>query len=214
MKEELLIFSPIHNEIFVKNYHSTKIAWNDGSHIGDIDKIVNPIPAKKGKKIFYLYPSNQYVILEKYNIITHYVEIIKSIYNLYSIPFNICTYKKKEYICYKYVPFCQFNQKLNKKIITNDERIIHIFHWIIGMKGKISKIVTTSGDIYISKGSYIETNVFSKLQMKRCFSDFKFFNDTLSIFKDEKKLYKVRNLLEDKNYSWFYDINKRLNEYN
>lgn len=221
-KDGVMIFDPNYSVCFVKNTVDSYFEWT-GNFIGDLTKSLNKVPALKRKNLFYLYPTQQYVILEKYDTKTHIVELIKQIYKLNMIPYNLCIYKKRHYFMYRYIPFSQTEYSPNKKKIdqiNDDERKIFVLHWILGIKGKYTRIDIPSdknnimGNITISKGKYTdinyEKNDFSSAAIHRYFYGLDHLKSIISEFKNEDDLEKIRCLFSQENYWWYQEIEKRL----
>uniref|UniRef100_A0A6C0BEE0 Uncharacterized protein n=1 Tax=viral metagenome TaxID=1070528 RepID=A0A6C0BEE0_9ZZZZ len=216
-KGELLIFDPNFSVLFVKNSSTKVFEWN-GEFIGDITALINKIPAMKGRNLFYFYPMNQYFILQKYDPTTHIIEMIKRIYGFHMIPYNTCIYRKKSYFMYQYVPFNELEYSPYKKKsvdIIDDERKIYILHWLLGVKGKFSRImISNSEHIFISKGKYTsinyEKNDVSSASLKRFFVDYTHLYNIVSTFREDIKIDKMRSLFTLENYWWFQEIEKRM----
>ena len=215
-KDGVLIFDPTYSVLFVKNNTNRIFEWT-GEFIGDITNFTNKIPAMKGKNLFFFHPSNQYVILEKYETSTHIIEMIKRIYEFNMIPYNICLYRKKYYFMYQYIPFTEYEYSPNKKKkvdINDQERKIYILHWLLGVKGKVSRITINDCYITISKGKYTKINYIkndvSNASLQRYFIDYHHLYNIVSLFKDDLKLDKMRSLFSLENYWWFQEIEKRM----
>lgn len=220
-----MIFHPKENGIFVRNFNEHPFKWS-GEYIGDITNLVNKIPAVKGRKLFYASPANQYVILEKYDTKTHIIEMIKRVLCMYSVPYNICTYKKKNYFMYLYVPFNEIEYSYGRKKkedITEEERKIFFLHYILGVKGKTVRIYVSSenngynGDfIVLSNGRYsnvdYDRNTISSNAINKFFGDYQTFYNTSLFFKDDLKIDMIRNLMSQENYWWFQEIEKRIEQ--
>ncbi len=218
-KDGVLIFDPNYSVCFVKNTADRYFDWT-GNYVGDLTDFLNKIPALKGKNLFYLHPTKQYVILEKYDTKTHIVEMVKQIYGMNMIPYNLCTYKKRHYFMYRYIPLTQTEYSPNKKKldqITNDERMIFVLHWILGIKGKYVRIEDNNLKIVLSKGKYsdinYEKNDFSSASIHRYFYSLDHFKSVINEFRDEDDLEKIQCLFSQQNYWWYQEIEKRLERY-
>lgn len=226
MQDRIMIFHPSETNRFVRIFCDRPFQWT-GENIGDVTNFLNPVPAIKGNKLFYLNPTNQYVILKKYETLTHIIELIKRIYEMYIIPYNICTYKNKLYIMYCYTPLNEMEYSINKKKkdeITETERKIFFFHWMLGVKGKTVKIynydVTCGYNgtyIIVSNSKYssidYERNKLSDSAAKRFFGDYHILYNIAMFFNDETKLSAVRELINDDNYWWFQEIERRIKQH-
>lgn len=223
IQDRVMIFDPIVNSRFIKNFSESTFQWT-GDDIGDITNMLNSIPAIKGVKLFHLYPANQYVILKKYEPRLHMIELMKRFFGLNLIPYNLCTYRKKQYIMYLYVPFheVEYNIRCKKKDeITDDERKIYFFHSILGIKGKMVKIYTTSTDgtiqpIILSNGNYstidYKKNEMTSFAMSKFFGNYHVLYNISLFFKDQEKVDGVRSLMTTENYWWFQEIEKRIEQ--
>lgn len=220
MQEGMLIFHTSCNNMFIKNQCGFMIIWN-GEFIGEIKDYANKIPALQRKKLFLIYPANQYISLEPYTFINHYVECIKVILGMNCLPFNTCTYKGKQYIMYESYPeydtIYSFSQK-NSALITDEERKIYLFHWILGLRGKYMYRRTSNGYYYYSRSSYgnfnPKRNEISKAAIKKIFGGVNGFDEirrVLMLFLTKERMYNLRCFLEKHNYEWFYAINQRVN---
>lgn len=216
----MLIFHTSCNNMFIKTQCGFMIRWN-GEFIGEIKDFANKIPALKGKRLFLLYPANQYISLEPYTFINHYVECIKVILGMNSLPFNTCTYKNKQYIVYDSYPeydtiYCL--SKKNSNDINDEERKIYLFHWLLGLRGKFMCRRTTDGYIYYSRSGYgnfnPKRNDISKAAIKKLFGGINGYDEikrVLLLFLTRDRIYNLRCFLETHNYEWFYNINQRIN---
>lgn len=217
--DRVMIFHPNENGRFINFNSGINFTWN-GEHIGEISPFISKIPAVKGNNLFYVNGINQYVILKIYNPRTHIIEMIKRVYELPMIPYNICTYKGRTYIVYSYKPFNEIEYSLwrkKKEDITDAERIIFFFHWILGVKGKIVRAYLngTSGDsVVMSNGSYSEIdynkNEISQAKIMKYFGDYKVFQNVGSFFYDDLKIDRIRDIVSQQNYWWFQEIESRI----
>lgn len=224
-QDRVMIFNPSENGRFIRNFNDFPFNWT-GENIGDVTECLNQIPALKGNKLFYMYQTKQYVILQKYDTLTHLVEIMKRIFGLKIVPYNICIYKKKPYIMYSYIPFNEVNynmHKLKKEQITDEERKIFFFHWMLGIKGKVIKVYTTNKEnnydgsyIVISNRKYssinYETNKLSNAAAKKFFGSYQNLYNTALFFNDEEKLGLIRLYMNYENDWWFQEIERRLKQ--
>lgn len=219
VEDRVMIFHPNENLRFISNQSNIGFQWT-GEFLGEIDHLVNQIPAMKGTKLFQLYPANQYVILTKYDTKTHIIELIKRIYGLYIIPYNLCIYKKKQYIMYLYIPFNEIQYSLHKKKkdeVSDDERIIFFFHWMLGVKGRAIQIYINGGgsnSIIISSGKYSSVNYqntqLSQGAINKFFGTYHNFQDMAAKFNVVEKLDQIRALMNDSNFWWFEEFQNRI----
>jgi hypothetical protein len=218
-QDRIMIFSPNENGRFIKRQTDTVFQWT-GDFVGEIDYLINQIPAIKGTKLFQLYPANQYVILQRYDTRTHIIELIKRIYGLNIIPYNLCIYKKKKHIMYLYVPFNEIQYSLyktKKDEVSDSERIIFFLHWMLGVKGKAVQVYingTGSNSIIISCGKYSTVN-YSNTQLtqgaiNKFFGTYHTFQNMAAKFNDITKMDQVRALMTNDNYWWFEAIQDRI----
>lgn len=226
MQDRIMIFHPSENGRFVRNFCERPFQWT-GENIGDVTSFLNQIPAIKGNKLFFMNPANQYVILQKYDTLTHLIELIKRIYGMYMIPYNICIYKNKLHMMYSYTPFNEIEYSINKKKkedITEDERKIFFFHWMLGVKGKTIKVYNY--DINLGyNGTYIimsnrkyssidyDKNKMSDSAAKKFFGNYHILYNTALFFNDETKLGIIRELMNTDNYWWFQEIERRIKQH-
>lgn len=212
-----LIFHPCENGRFITNIQEECFRWT-GEYIGDVTSSLNQLPAMKSAKLYIISPANQYVVLEKYDVKTHIINLIKRIYGMFTIPYNLCLYKKKQYIMYQYIPFVEIEYTAFRKKqedINDDERRIIFLHWILGVKGKMLRIVggyniSLSHSKY-SEIDYIKSNISSHT-MDKFFGDYHSWYNTSLFFKDTDKINAIRNLMNESNYWWFQEIEKRINQ--
>lgn len=219
VQDRLMIFKPHENMRFVVNFKDTPFTWS-GENIGDVTEVLNVVPAVKGNKLFYMSPANQYVILRKYDGITHTIELLKRIFEMKLVPYNLCFYKKKSYIMYLYAPFNEIEYSfLRKKSleITNDEKKIFFFHWLLGVKGKTLKVFTNDGGyVILSNGrysdiNYIKNNINDR-NISKIFGDYQQLYNISEPFKDENKINSMYTLMYENNNWWFQEIKKRLDD--
>lgn len=218
-QDRIMIFSPSENNRFIKRQSNTGFQWT-GEFVGEVDSLINQIPAMKGTKLFQLYPVNQYVILQRYDTRTHIIELIKRIYGMNIIPYNLCKYKKKDYIMYLYVPFNEIHYSLygkKKDEVSDNERIVFFFHWILGVKGKAVQVYingTGSNSIVISTGKYSTVDYASTQltqgSINKFFGTYHVFQNMATRFNDTTKLDQIRALMTNVNYWWFDAIQDRI----
>lgn len=216
-QDRCLIFHPCENNRFVTNLQQVSFQWT-GEYIGDVTECLNQLPAMKNTKLYFISPANQYVILEKYDPKTHIINMIKRIYGMKMIPYNLCIYKKKEYIMYQYMPFIELPYTAYRKKATEineDERQVIFLHWILGVKGKMIRVV---GDynITISHSKYSNVdytkNDISSYTMDKFFGNYHTWYNTALFFKDIDKINSIRNIMNETNYWWFQEIDRRINQ--
>lgn len=223
MQDRCLIFHPSENGRFITNFNQNAFQWT-GEFIGDVTNNLNELPALRGTKLFFIFPACQYVILEKYDTKTHLIHLIKRIYEMNIIPYNLCIYKKKQYFMYQYAPFNEMNYtafKKNKSEITDDERKIFFLHWILGVKGKTLAVTSYDSNLgnkilIISHGKYsgidYERNKPSTAAMDKFFGEYYILHSISAFFKNEEKIESIRLLMSNNNYWWFQEIEKRILE--
>ncbi len=217
--DRVMIFHPCENGRFVNSNIGTFFNWT-GDYIGEISGFISKIPAVKGNNLYFVNGLNQYVILKKYNTRTHIIEMIKRIYQLPIIPYNLCNYKNRAYFVYLYTPFNEIEYTLwkrKKDEITDGERIIFFLHWILGVRGKIVRAYingSNSDSIILSNGSYSEIdyskNDITQAKISRYFDSYTVFQSVGSFFYDEVKIQYIRDLMNDQNYWWFQEIERRI----
>lgn len=214
--ERVLIFDPNYSMFFSSNFTQGSIQWT-GDDIGDVTNILNKVPALKGKNMFCIQPSNQHILLEKYTTHTHIIETIKRIYQMDMIPYNICTYKKKKYIMYQYIPFNEYEYNPTKKkqfSINEIEKKLIAFHWILGVKGKIVLARSSNGDVIMSKSKYSNVNYLANdikpNILRKVFGDYNNFISYVNLFFDSNKLALISEVFSHETYKWFYEIKERI----
>lgn len=218
-QDRVMIFHPSENGRFIKSQADGYFQWT-GDFIGEVSGILNAIPAVKGNKLYYLSPANQYVTLQKYDTKTHIIELIKRIYGLPMIPYNLCHFKNKKYIMYSYTPFNEIEYTLwqRKKNEINDvERRIFFFHWMLGVKGKIVRAYINghSGDsVTMSNGKYstidyIATDM-TQAKINKYFDNYRNFQNIGMFFNSIEKIDAIRGLMSQENYWWFQEMEKRI----
>lgn len=217
--DRVMIFHPYENNRFIKNHCESQFQWT-GEFIGEVSGILNEIPALKGNKLYYLSPANQYVMLQRYDVKTHTIELIKRIYGLPMIPYNLCLFKNKQYIMYSYTPFNEIEYSLwrkKKEEITDGERYLFFFHWMLGVKGKIVRAhvdMFTGGSVIMSSGKYSAIDFvgtdMTQTKINKFFGDYRTFQNTGMFFNRLDKIDEIRNIISQQNYWWFQEIEKRI----
>ena len=226
LQDRIMIFHPSENIRFIHNFQEYPFNWT-GDNIGDVTDYLNPIPALKGNKLFYMYHANQYVILQKYDVLTHLVELMKRIFGMNLVPYNLCIYKNKSHIMYLYIPFNEIEYSMIKKKkedITDEERRIFFFHWMLGIKGKIIKVYVNNS-LNGSDGSYIiasnrkytcinyEVNKLSDSAAKKFFGNYHTMFNTAAFFNDSEKLGTIREYMNYENDWWYQEIERRIKQH-
>lgn len=219
MEEFTLVFQHDFSMKFVTNHYSNSFSF-DGSFVGEIKDFINKIPAIKSKRLFYVYPANFYITLEKYSVENHYIEYIKKFFNISTIPYNLCTYKGKMYIMYISYPQYEMTYRLlgkNAYDITEEERKIYLFHWLLGVRGKYMKVKSKTGYLYYSRANYGKINKkrseITKTAITKLFYGFDNIVNTMINLYNDNGYDKLRDLLQNQNYWWFYDIDVKLHLY-
>lgn len=218
-QDRVMIFHPSENGRFIKKTAENSFYWT-GEFIGEVSGMLNEIPSVKGNKLYYLSPANQYVILQKYDTKTHIIELIKRIYELPMIPYNLCYFKNKQYIMYSYTPFNEIEYTLwqrKKEEITDGERLLFFFHWMLGIKGKVIRAYTdcySGGSVIMSNGKYsvIDYNNTDMTQAKinKYFGTYRSFQNTAMFFNRLEKIDAIRSVMNHENYWWFQEIERRI----
>lgn len=226
LHDRIMIFHPSENGRFIRNFCECPFNWT-GENIGDVTGYLNSIPALKGNKLFFMHPANQYVILQKYDVLTHLVELMKRIFGMNLVPYNICVYKNKPHIMYLYIPFNEMEYSMvrkKKEDITDEERKIFFFHWMLGVKGKIIKVyVHNSKQGY--DGSYIiasnrkyssinyDANKLSDAAARKFYGNYQTMFNTAAFFNDSEKLGIIREYMNYENDWWYQEIERRIKQY-
>lgn len=196
----------------------SEIKWF--TNLGDIKKHV--IKQKTDKRMrLYLF-KNQYIIMYQYKPLIHYVELIKTIVGINCINMCFCNLVSKTQIAYECFPYYDYSysntELINRGNINDEERKLYIFHWILGIRGKIMKRLTTGGYFYYSSPPYnclnLEIKQFNKSALNKLFYGLSQYDEIkkiiLSLFNLDK-LEKIYYLLVDKNFEWYTSIKKRIN---
>lgn len=214
-----MIFHPSENWRFVKKTNDCSFSWS-GEFIGEVSELLNEIPAIKGNKLYYLSPANQYVILQRYDTKTHIIELIKRIYGLPMIPYNLCHFKNKQYIMYSYTPFNEIEYTLwkrKKDEITDSERLLFFFHWMLGVNGKIVRAYIdghSGGSVTMSNGKYspidYKNTDMTQAKINKYFGTYRNFQNTSIFFNRLEKIDTIRSLMTYENYWWFQEIEFRI----
>jgi len=207
----LTIDSSLTESVYVTKTGTGDFSWN-GDDVGEIDNIANRVSCTAQVKLYYCI-SEFYFILEPYSILTHCIEILKEIFDIPRKLYNVCKYKGKMSLMF----LCQADNEKPIKVtnysLTDTERIIVIFHWIIGVKGKYWLYQDNTDSIVFSRGPYKKdyqktdlTNaaarkIFKTIKIKRMLSDIFISDDKRELL----KLFMVDNLR-----SWYIEIIKRL----
>lgn len=217
--DRVMIFHPSENGRFVKSQSSLPFIWN-GEFIGEVSGMLNSIPAVKGNKLYYLSPANQYVILQRYDVKTHIIELVKRIYGLPMIPYNLCYFKNKQYIMYSYTPFNEIEYTLwqrKKEEINDSERLLFFFHWMLGIRGKIVRAYMdghSGGSVIMSNGKYSAIDYsgtdMTQAKINKYFGTYRNFQNTGMYFNRADKIDAIRSLMTCENYWWFQEIDKRI----
>ena len=101
--------------------------------------------------------------------------------------------------------------KINPKELTDNERLIGIFHWILGIKGKFWKYQTEEEYIIYSRGPYIldycKTD-FNKIDIVRFLPNIKTKRLFDEFFNDKEKNSQMINLLNNER-NWYLGIVSR-----
>lgn len=207
----LTLDSKMTESIYVKKTGTANYDWN-GTDVGSIDNISNKVSSTVPLKLYYCI-TGFYFTIEKYNTFYHCVEILKDIFEIPSNMYNLCTYKNKKYFISKCDADNQRPYRLVfSKNISDTERIVSIFHWIIGVKGKYwlyedeyKKItfsrfpyhLTSSNDLYSSQQRIMLPNKEIKIKMA-------------NIFISDKKLDLLKDFMSRDLRWWYLKIKKNL----
>ena len=211
----VLTISSKYTSAFVKRTFDIKIEWT-GQDIGNVDHFANRVSAKSASPIFYC-TTGFYFMLEKYDSVSHRVEILKGLFGIPARPFNICSYKKKKYLMFLCEPDNEHEliaTQLKPSLFTDSERVIGLFHWIIGVKGKFWILTDGESSMVFSKGPYKIDYDKSELT-KRAISKFlpdietkRFFGE---FFNESSKLEMIFDFLTDNDHhDWYQNIINRV----
>lgn len=202
-------------KILIKNVKMSNFEsfWN-GQDVGNIDNLTNEIYILDKYLVFHC---DFYFVIEKYTILNHYVEILKYLFDIPMRPFNICTFRGLKYFMFPIDPNYESEIQVHKIKIsefTDEQRIIGIFHWIIGVKGKILEKYTDNGSIYTSRGQYILdyfNNELKDLVIKKYLPTVEIKRHFYNFFSKTKKIQLISEFLsEHLLWSWYQTIIQRI----
>lgn len=190
-----------------------------GCDIGEITNFAECIPCKINDRLFYYVDPMKgglYFLSRRYDPIDDLVEQLKYIFEIPILPYNICKINGRSHFIYECYPEYENEfllTSVNPKKLTDNERLIGIFHWIIGAKGKYWIRNTTWGNYIYSKGPYVvdfdKTNL-TKIAIKRFLPNLEYKRSYGLFFNTEQKLDLLRDLLYKHHYTWYRYIFDRL----
>lgn len=178
-----------------------QLTW-DSSYIGEISEYVSLVPRTIIEKIVHIQytdGSYDYGILEPYNDNDFMIEIIKFLFKIPRREFHLCLYKKRKYFLFLSYPEKECSISLTKLKVNNitlNIRIMIMFLWIFGLKGKL----WMRGDIVYTRRhsqSDFQNNDMSAATRKKCFRCQEDVLDSINIFKDNEKCYNLSLLIGD-----------------
>jgi hypothetical protein len=121
---------------------------------------------------------------------------------------------------YSYTPFNEIEYTLwqrKKEEITDSERVIFFFHWMLGVKGKVVRAYMDGhggGSVTLSNGKYsaidFNKNDMSQAKINKYFDNYRSFQNTGMLFNVTEKIDSIRLLMTHENYWWFQEIERRI----
>lgn len=160
---------------FAKKICNIDIPW-DGSNLGRIDTFANEVPSVGNHKIFYC-TRGFFFMLEEYSAEAHYIEMLKSVFGINRRPHHICFYKDKPWFMFYCEPDYEREliiTRVNPEHLSDSFRVIGVFHWILGVKGKFWVHDDGNQVTVFSKGPYdvnFAKHDISKIDMCRYIPD-------------------------------------------
>jgi len=187
--------------------------WN-GNDIGNIDGVAFNFDLVYGKRIFYSsFFGGIYFFIDSYTPFGHYIETLKYLFEIPMKPFNICNYKNKKYFMFPIYSEYEFKlqiSKINKNYITCGQRLIEMFHWIVGIKGFVWAFNTNDEFIFTSCGKY-KIDFISEYKLKKYITTLEVKKDIFEFFSESSKLENVRMfMVENLMFSWYQLIIQRI----
>ena len=209
----ILTFKSIYSNLFLKKPRdNSTIEWN-GQMFGPIDHFANKVSTLGAFSVFYT--GTFYFMLQKYDQVSHQVEILKAIFGIPTRLWNLCTYKRKTYFMFQCSPDEESDLKISKiKLtdMTDDVRFIGLFHWILGVKAKMWIFHNQQVICAYSRGPYeinfAGTNL-NKTTGKKYLPDLATKSKASLFFNDELKLEMMTEFLSE-NRTWYLNIVHRL----
>ena len=201
--------------VFVKKLWIFDIEWN-GQYIGRIDHLANRVSSTCTSLVFYC-NRGFFFMLEKYDEFSHYIEILKCLFDLPLRPFNICKYRCRKYFMFLTFPDNENEFKISKYKpfeISDGQRLIGIFHWILGVKGKMWRYKDNQEYIFMSRGPYefdYDKYDFKKIELAKYLPDLETKYKFHLFFSQPDKLNMISEFLSDNGMrNWFNEITKKI----
>lgn len=206
----LLVLSIDETQRICKETSSIEITWNEEDK-GNILKKLTKVPSISSTKIYYN-SCGYYFFLEMINDISCSVLKLCRIFDIPIRRFHTGTMRKKDYFMFECLPEHENFIKIKlKEEIAEEVKLIAVFHWIIGVKGKILCRSTESEVEFFSCSPYIldyRKSDFSDSKFKKLVPD----RNTKISFGNffYSKIDRVENYLNKKSRWWFLEIYKRI----
>ena len=181
--------------------------WKTNEDLGNLTSYLTKVPSINGTKIYYN-ESGHYFFVELIKIETEYVLKMMKIFELNVRRYRTCTMRSRNYFLFETFPNHEYFVK-TKENIPRNEKIVRIFHWILGLKGKV--LFRTFEDEFFSCGPYIVDypgTILKKAEIDRLFenkNEMRSFSDMFLYKMDD-----IRMMFGKKNRAWFVEISKRV----
>lgn len=202
----LLVLSLDETERVCKPTKIFNFSWNDEEVLENLRIYLTKVPSIRNTKIYYN-SSGFYFFVDIFDEKYEYILKMLDIFDLNVRRYRLGKSLLRKYILFETLPSHE-NILPSRKDMNNKEKIIRIFHWIIGVKGRI--LHRSFEDEYFSIGPY-KVDISSKLTKKELNNLFSSKND-MRFFWDffDSKLDQLRILLSEKHRSWYIQISKRI----
>jgi hypothetical protein len=207
----------IHARFFNKFYH-VSLLFN-GSDINDVGFFSNNIPCKIKDKLFYYFDpikGSSYFMAKRYDETTHLIEQLKMIFGIISVPYDIGTVNGIKCFLYECYPEHEHEHNIsniNPNILSDNERFLGIFHWLIGVKGKYWMRKYNECNMIYSIGPYLvddKKSELTKIGIKRFIPNIEYKRRLNLFFNTDLKKEQLCDLLFKNHYNWYMSIINRL----
>lgn len=202
----ILILSIDETKRIVKITNPLTLSW-EYEYIGNMTSYLAKVPSIRGTKVYYNV-SGYYFFLETFNEISNLIVKMMEIYEIDVRNYNIVKMMSREYFIFECYP--EEETIFKKRIFNEKEKTITIFHWLLGIKGRIL-IRRIGGQIETySCGPYVldyEKTDFTDCEIRELFeskSEMRKYGEFFT-----KNVENTRQLLA-KHYNWFLKINDRM----
>jgi len=202
----LLVLSLDETQRICKTTKRLTFDWNDDQKIENLRKMITKVPSIRNTKIYYN-SSGYYFFIdifdEKYSFIMKMLEIC----NFNNRRYKFGSTSVRDYILFECLPD---HEKFleNRPGMNEEEKFLRVFHWIIGVKGRI--LYRSFEEEYFSCGPYKVdfTKKLAKSSIKNLFptkNEMRFYWEFFDRVIDDFRI------LLSKDYRWwFIEISKRV----